>query len=118
MKKNIYKTVLNDDVYYFENSSIHHAYVTKDPTKAWNFNHYLYYLYDIRTDYSNYIKLDLEQFVLMSQKVIVEDYRNKLNIDYTEFRLKHIISLYPLVLEDFDASSEEGIIKEYGTAIP
>ena len=115
MRKNIYKTVLTDGVYYFENRSIHHAYVTKDPTKAWNFNHCLY---DIRTDYSNYLKLDLEQFVLMSQKGIVEDYRNKLNIDYTKFRLKHIISLYPLVLEDFDASSEEGIIKEYGTAIP
>lgn len=48
MRKNIYKTVFTDSVYYFENRSIRNAYVTKDPTKAWNFNDYLY---DIRTDY-------------------------------------------------------------------
>ncbi len=115
MRKNKNKTVLTDGVYYFENRSIHNAYVTKDSTKAWNFNDYLY---DIRTDYSNYLKLDLEQFVLVAQKEIVGDNSEKLNIDYTKFRLKHIISLYPLVLGDFDATKEKGIIKEYGTALP
>ena len=63
----------------------------------------------------NQMKLDLEQFVLVSQQEIIGDKGVKLNIDYTRFRLKHILSLYPLVFEDFDASSEIDIIKEYGT---
>ena len=112
MKRNIYKTVLTDGEYYFENRSVSCAIVTKDPSKAWDFNHWLY---DIRTDYSNYLKFDLEQFILVCKQEIIGDKGIKQNIDYTKFRLKHIISLYPLVFEDCDASSEIGIIKEYGT---
>lgn len=115
MRRNIYKTVLTDGVYYLENRSVCCAIVTKDPSKAWDFNHWLY---DIRTDYSNYLKLDLEQFVLVAQKEILGDNREKLNIDYTKFRLKHIITPFPLVIEDFYATKEEGIIKEYGTTLP
>jgi hypothetical protein len=38
-----------------------------------------------------------------------------LNLDYTKFKLKHIISLSPLKFEDFDVTNEVGIIKEYGS---
>ena len=111
MRNDIIKTVLTDGEYYFRNRTCIYASLTRDPLKAWDFNHWLY---DIRTKHCNFLKLDLEQFVFVAKKQMKGDRYEDLGLDYTKFKLKHIISLSPLKFEDFDVTNEVGIIKEYG----
>jgi hypothetical protein len=112
MRNDIIKTVLTDGEYYFRNRTCIYASLTRDPLKAWDFNNWLC---DIRTKHCNFLKLDLEQFVYVAKKQMKGDRYEDLGLDYTKFKLKHIISLSPLKFEDFDATNEVGIIKEYGS---
>lgn len=115
MRTDIYKTVLTDGMYYYRTRSCAYISLTTNPVEAWDFNNRLY---DIRTSYCNFLKFELEQFVMMSGMRMVGDKYETVNLDYSKFKLRHIVRLAPLWFEDFDASSEIGIIRELGTPIP